>query len=476
MMNRQIAIVGGGASGALVAAQLLRQGRQRPADVVLVEPSPAVGLGLAYRTRDEVHRLNVPAGRISAFPDDPGHFLRWARERGATADEWSYLPRPDYGRYLQDVLAAAGEDAGDTRLHAVRGVAERLVPVDTHTGIGLLYLESGRCLPYDRLVLATGHAGPSPLPASVDARATGRVIDDPWAPGALEHAASAATAANDDEGLIVLVGTGLTMVDVTLTLARLAPGAAITALSRHGLAPQPHPRRRRPRQLEPLCIDGPVTARLLLRTVREAVEKAMSEGDDWTGVIDDLRPITTRLWQSLDLAEQRRFLRHVGRRWDVVRHRMAPVVGDEIARLEISGALALRAARVREVRAAGPTLEVAIRHAGQERVLRAAAVVNCTGPCSDVARGATPFLRRLVDEGAATPHPLGLGLAVDDRGALIGADGTASPTLHTIGPLRCGHLFESTAIPEIRSQAADLAALLLADLDGAPLHHPNVSY
>lgn len=465
-MERQIVIVGGGASGALLATQLLRQGAERPATVTLVESSAQLGLGLAYGTTDAIHRLNVPAGRMSALPDDPGHFLRWARQGDAAVGEWSYLPRTAYGRYLQDVLGEeltrAQGRAGGTRLHLAFGTAERTTTVDASRGIGLLHLEDGRCLPYDHLVLATGHAGPSPLPTTVgtdDGTLGEGIINDPWAPGALSRAARLA---RDGDGPIVLVGTGLTMVDVALTLTRLAPGTALTALSRHGLAPQPHPHERRPRKVEPLRFDEPVTARSLLRTVREAVEKAMAEGDDWTGVVDDLRPITTRLWQSLDLLEQRRFLRHVGRRWDVVRHRMAPEVGDEIARLEITGALALRAARVHEVRPVASGLEVVIRHAGEDRVLRAAAAINCTGPCSDVARGGTPFLRHLVDVGIATPHPLGLGVAVDDRGALIGADGRPSPAVHTLGPLRRGHLFESTAMPEIRVQAADLAAELLA--------------
>ena len=199
----------------------------------------------------------------------------------------------------------------------------------------------------------------------------------------------------------MLVGTGLTMVDVALTLTRLAPGTARTARSRHGLAPQPHPHERRPRKVEPLRFDEPVTARSLLRTVREAVEKAMADGDDWTGVVDEVRPVDTGL-------------------------------------------------------------EVVTRHAGEDRVLRAAAVINCTRPCSDVARGGTPFLRHLVETGIATPHPLGLGVDVDDRGALIGVDGRPSPTVHTLGPLRRGHLFESTAMPEIRVQAAALAGELLA--------------
>lgn len=457
-MDRQVVIVGGGASGTLVAAQLLRQGRDRPTTVRLIEPAAAVGVGLAYRTPDPVHRLNVPAGRMSALPDDPEHLLRWARAQDPSLDEWSYLPRAWYRRYLRDLLDDALAGAGATTLDVVRGTADWIQVVDDARGLGLLWLADGGCVPYDHLVVATGHAGPTPLPASPAAAATGAVVDDPWAPGALEEAARRATGSSE---LVVLVGTGLTMVDVALRLAHLAPGTALTALSRHGLVPQPHPLVRVPRRPERLRFPDPLTARSLLRIVREAVEKAVADGEDWTTIVDDLRPLTTPLWQQLSSDEQMRFLRHVGRRWEVVRHRMAPAVGDEIARLEVTGALALRSARVAGIDADGDTLTVAIRHAGESRVLRAAAVVNCTGPCSDVTRGGSPFLSRLVADGLATPHRSGIGLDVDDDGALLDAEGHPSPALTAIGPLRRGHLFESTAIPEIRVQAADLARRLL---------------
>lgn len=457
-MEQQIVVVGGGASGTLVAAQLLRLGRDRPTTVRLVEPAPVVGRGLAYRTRDLVHRLNVPAGRMSALPDDPDHFLRWAATREPAVDAWSYLPRAWYGPYLEDLLAESVAGSGETRLDVLQGTAARVQVVDDERGLGLLWLADGRCVPYDHLVLATGHAGPTPLPARPAATATGGVIDDPWAPGALEEAARRAAASGE---LVVLVGTGLTMVDVALSLSHLAPGTALTALSRHGLVPQPHPRVRGPRRPERLLLPEPLTARGLLRVVREAVDKAVAEGEDWTTIVDDLRPLTTPLWQRLSDEERVRFLRHVGRRWEVVRHRMAPDVGDEIARLEITGALALRSARVDAIDVTGDTLEVAIRHAGESRVLRAAAVVNCTGPCGDVTRGGSPFLSGLVAGGLVVPHPLGMGLAVDDDGALLDRAGRRSPTLTAVGPLRRGHLFESTAIPEIRMQAAALATRLL---------------
>ena len=73
-----VAIVGGGASGTLLAAQLLRAGGTR---VVLIERGARLGRGVAYGTRFAGHLLNVPAASMSGLPDDPDHFLRFLRER-----------------------------------------------------------------------------------------------------------------------------------------------------------------------------------------------------------------------------------------------------------------------------------------------------------------------------------------------------------------------------------------------------------
>ena len=103
----RIAIVGGGASGALMAAHLLR-GRPRNLAVTIIETRAELGRGLAYATDNPSHLLNVRAANMSAFADDPGHFARWLstqRDAPAAADpEFRFVSRGLYGRYLESLI------------------------------------------------------------------------------------------------------------------------------------------------------------------------------------------------------------------------------------------------------------------------------------------------------------------------------------------------------------------------------------
>src|ERR1700743_17322 len=102
--TKKIAIIGGGVSGSLTAFQLLRQ--QTPAQVILIDQRPDFGLGLAYSTPSLRHLLNVPAGKISALPDQPGHFLNWLRKNhDPAATEKTFAPRAVCGQYIQSLPA-----------------------------------------------------------------------------------------------------------------------------------------------------------------------------------------------------------------------------------------------------------------------------------------------------------------------------------------------------------------------------------
>jgi uncharacterized NAD(P)/FAD-binding protein YdhS len=68
----RIAIIGGGVSGSLVAAQVLRHAAS-PLHLLLIERSGPPGRGVAYGTQCPDHLLNVPAGRMGAFPEEPDH-------------------------------------------------------------------------------------------------------------------------------------------------------------------------------------------------------------------------------------------------------------------------------------------------------------------------------------------------------------------------------------------------------------------
>src|SRR5271154_51744 len=119
MNNRTVVIAGGGASGALTAANLLM--RAPGTRVIVLEPAERLGRGMAYSTTCPLHLLNVPAQKMSAFPDDPGHFLRWLHGNGfGHFDGTSFVPRMIYGDYLEATLEAARNNADSNEFLHIR--------------------------------------------------------------------------------------------------------------------------------------------------------------------------------------------------------------------------------------------------------------------------------------------------------------------------------------------------------------------
>ncbi|GIF97460.1 FAD/NAD(P)-binding protein [Catellatospora citrea] len=469
-------VVGGGCSGVLATRELLRTGWH----VVLVDPGARPGRGLAYSTAAPWHLLNSPAAAMSADPDRPDDFLRWCRQRDPRTGPTDFVPRSWYGDYLTETLRAADETA-QGRLTVQRGRVARIFEPSGHGGPLTVLLSDDVVIPADRVVLALGHPAPS-APARLDAAAarSGAYVADPWRPGALDDL---------PEGPILLIGTGLTAVDVALTLAN-AGRHDLTAVSRHGLLPQPH---RRPSATGSDAVAAPVTVtqaasaqvppaqavpaalpELLaagsLAVVLRTLRRLAADTGDWRAVFDALRPHWDALWQGLPEPDQRRFLRHLARYWEVHRHRMAPAVADGIGALRERGALRVRAAELCGIEAADEGVRVVLRerHGGAITAPTFAAVVNCTGPGRIVE--SDPLVRALVAEGMARPGPYRLGLDTDPHGALLRRDGSAHPALWTLGPTRRGVLWETTAAPEIRTQARALAvALGDAGHDRAPI-------
>ncbi len=476
-----MAIVGGGASGTLLAVNLLRQARA-PLRVALVERCGRVGRGLAYSTESACHLLNVPAARMGAFPEDAEHFLRWARQETPGVAPGDFLPRQRYGQYLEAVLR-------ETVAGAPPGVHLEVVPAEvlslTEEGSRVrLRLSGGGQLEARAAVLALGNALPADLRVPDGGLyASARYHRSPWSSGALRGVGS--------KDAVLLIGTGLTMVDTVLSLEERGHRGVIHALSRHGLLPHVHRARvqtayespgirdvlRALRQevlREHAGADGhlhpiPIRTRAMLRIMRKEVRRATDAGADWRTVVDALRPATVPLWHRLPVDERRRFLRHLRSHWEVHRHRMAPSIGDTVERLRREGRLRLYAARVRgfELEEAGVQARLRPRGSARDEVLRVQHVVNCTGPEGSITRG-HPLLKELVEAGRVCPDTLGMGLATDAHGALVDEGGRASGRLYTLGPPRRGELWETTAIPEIRGQARELAEHLLERLGSRP--------
>jgi uncharacterized NAD(P)/FAD-binding protein YdhS len=441
-----IAIVGGGCAGALVARAVLRDPNWRTV-LISPEPEPEAGRGVAYGAAEPWHVLNSRAAAMSVESGDPLHLVRWCRAHGTPIAPTDFLPRARYGDYLADQFAEAAAAAGDRLRHRAASATE--VRPD---GAGYLVCDdSGAETRADHVVLAVGSLPPHrPAGVSDTAYRSAEFVADPWARGALG-------AVPTDEP-VLLLGTGLTAVDVALTLTVGGRRAPVEALSRRGLLPLAHPGL--PAPAVPLGLPSGRDLRPLLRRLREAA----AAGIDWTAIVDDVRVHADRLWAGLDTAAQERFLRHAARFWEVHRHRMAPPVAARVADLRRQGVLRVRAGRLKSIvphSRGGLTV-----HVDGEEPRRYGAVITCTGPGS-FPGAAPPPLAGMLADGRLRPGPHALGADADADGRLLDARGRVQPGLWLVGPLRRGRLWEATAVPEIRAQVDRLVAALPAPVSSS---------
>lgn len=448
-----IAIIGGGFSGTTLAAQLLRAGNQS-VSVILIERAGCPGRGVAYSTKCEGHLLNVPAWNMSAFAEDPDHFLRWTRlNYDCNVQPGDFLPRRTYGQYVEAILREARENC-DASFEWRQEEAVAIVPFGGRAEISL---RRGSSVKADKVVLALGNFPPGDLNLHGKNALSPRYVSNAWSEIALDNVAH-------DES-VLLIGSGLTSVDVAISLRARKFEGTIHVLSRHCLRPQHH------KPTLPWRVSWndatPSTARELLRLVRAQVREAQERGCDWRAVIDSLRPVTQEIWQSLPLLEKRRFLRHLRSYWDVHRHRVAPEIGAMFSSELRDRGIQVHAGRIVEYREADDSVTVTYRDrsSGESRTVRVNRVINCTGPDADCRRVTNPLLENLIHQKTVRPDPLFLGLDTAEDGALIDGDGVPSHYLYTIGPLRKGNLWETVAVPEIRAQASELASQLLASVE-----------
>jgi uncharacterized NAD(P)/FAD-binding protein YdhS len=422
-----VAIVGGGASGTILAAQLARRG----VESVLIEGGGRAGKGVAYSTTEPAHLLNVRAEGMSALAGESDHFARRFEAEGG--DPRGFAQRRLFGRYLGEILGEAVESGRASVIHASAAGAARA------GGHWRVELDNGSAIEAEALALAIGNQEPQPLRAF--AGAGERFIANPWADDA-RRAVEEFVASGGDA---LLVGTGLTMVDLVLSLDAAGHRGGIVALSRRGLIPRSHA------DFDPAMVERDEVphgnVRALLRWLRRRSAEV-----GWRAAVDSLRPHSHALWQSLDGSEQLRFLRHARPWWDVHRHRIAPEVSATIARLIGEGRLHVISGRVITATKTGEGIDVELRRRGSAAPQRisVAYAFNCTGPLHLIDRTRDPMLRTLLDRRNARPDHLGIGLEVDENSR-------AGERLWALGPLTKGRYWEIIAVPDIREQAAQVA-------------------
>ena len=439
MIYKSVAIVGAGFSGSLLAINILRHAGP---EATLIERRAVFGRGTAYTAPHPSHLLNVRAGNMSALSDRPQHFAEWCTARGLGGGG-DFAQRKMYGEYLGELLERSSARAGE-RLHLVRDDVVGAEVSDDGVTLSFADRPPER---FDAVVVAVGNLPPHAPPGLDPEALDGDVYaHDPWDPAVVEGLG--------DDDTVLLIGTGLTMVDVALSLDAAGFGGRIVAMSRRGLLPRPHvpPGPPGDRNEKPTS-----RASALLREVRGRAELF-----GWRAAVDELRPFTQSLWLSASVEERTRFMRHLRPWWDVHRHRLAPAVAAKVEAMREAGRLAIVGGKPSRFTPSGTGIEVEWRPRGADatQVLTARRVVNCTGPQGDLARSTEPLLRGLIASGHARADANRLGLDVDSQSRLIGAGGQPHPRLFGLGPMTRGAFWEIVAVPDIRTQVWTVARRL----------------
>lgn len=457
-----VAIVGGGFTGAALAYHLVQKIPDGAARIIVFEPRQILGGGLAYDTSEAVHRINVPAARMSLIPGDDEHFQRWLLEgdvlrddpEAVTPDGHMFARRGVFGRYVHAHVAPF---LANGRVEHHRS---RVLSIAAANKAGWrVEAEDGSALLADIVVLATTH--PSPQAPSVLARtlaAHPRYVADTTVDGALSPIRA------DDR--VLVVGSGLTAADVIAALDASGHRGPMTAVSRRGLRSRGH-------HLLPQDPFGDFasppsrTALALLKRTRSAITEAEAQGISWHAIFDKLRVQGGEIWRQLPIAERRRLVRLLRPYWDVHRFRIAPQVEGALERLISAGRLSFQAASITGAQVdEDGEISVRLRHRHGKGVLdeRYDAVVITTGPGHAGILSSQPFLAGLAADGRLHPDQVGLGIEVDAESRAIGEGGQANKSLYIAGPLARGTFGELMGLPQVTEHAVFVADRVAGDV------------
>ncbi len=451
-MTTHVTIIGAGFCGTALVRELSRLDADADVRITLVGVADTFGSGIAYGAARPEHLLNVRAKDLGIDPDDPGGFSDFLKLGEGGRQE--FLPRLAYGDYLRTHL----QQAIDAASFPVERLGEEAVALERNVGGGFrVFLASGEALHSDVVVLAIGALPPQSLPGIGPRLGVHpRYIGWPWQGPVLEQIAPNAR--------ILVVGTGLTMVDVAITLAARDHHGPITAISRRGLAPQAHT------VLPATSLELPPNLHKALRdhdlaAVLRGIRQLTAVLEDWRRVIDALRPYLQPFWRGLAPAARARFLRHLRPYWEAARHRVAPAAHARLQAMQQLGRLQIRPARLLRARLVEDGLEAVLRERGRDDAIseRYDVLIRATGLDTDVDRTSDPLVSSLREAGLLLPDELGLGLKVDPALRVVDSAGAPVAGLYCVGPLLRGELWEITAVPELRSTCRRLATQLLAD-------------
>lgn len=456
---RRIAIIGGGFSGTMVAVNLIRQA-QSSLEIFLINNKYPVAKGIAYSSYSDRHTLNVMAGRMSAFPDEPMHFVNWLREENFFDDfdndilSKIYVPRNIYGKYLSSIYDQAKREKSDNiSFHEIEGEVINV----TRKGCYEIELQSSKRWDVDSVVLAVGNFLPS-HPTSISKSLLGnlkRYFQNPWTKDSISI--------EKKKSDILIIGNGLTMVDTVIGLLEAGHYGRIYSISNNGFAILPHRHNgiTYPNLLQE--VKEPYSLRTLVSLFNKHVKQIRNLGLSAEPVIDSLRPLTQKIWISLTFQEKRIFMSRLRHLWGVARHRLPIHVYDQIIKLKLDKRLVVLSGRILDITEEESGLNVKYFNKTNSEVeeIYVDRAINCTGPNTNVEKEESKLLFNLLENRLIQAHEMGFGVKASPDGRVFQANGELSETLYAIGNLMKGELWESTAVPELRQSAKSIATSIL---------------
>lgn len=449
---QKIIVIGGGLSGILLTINLLGISDIMPHEITVIERDPPGMLGPAYSTNKHFHLLNVPACKMSAFPDKENDFTDWLNKMGYSFQARDFVPRKIFRTYIQYTLQKTLAHSTHRGIRC-RFLHDMVTDID-HTQRYLL-LSSGMRLRFDKVILATGNYSSGGLHLGND--------DYQRHPFYFSHSWDNQLFQAFSPGKkIFILGTGLTMADTVIGLRQHHHETQITALSVHGFIPLAH--------CSTKAYELPVTELININSALEAlkivnshIKKAAKQNISWHAVIDAVRPFTQQIWLNLPAGEKRKFMEHLRHLWGVARHRMPPQQAAQLHQLISEKKLCVISGRVQAITVdKNDQFEIKYRErvSGKDQHILADVIINCMGPEPNYHKLKDPLIKQLLKKGLIRTDALRLGLDCTPEGKIIDQAGQPSEYLYVIGPPAKGILWEITSVPEIRLAAVRLASLL----------------
>lgn len=444
-----VAIIGAGFSGISAAYNLSRL-TDKPLKITLCDVD-IKNSGLAYSTSNPSHLLNVIANKMSALEDDENHFVSWLINNPWTLKYAEnikdipnqYMPRFVYRHYLQSLIDNIKTNSS-SKVN-IKLLNKEVIKIYTANNQKKIILKDNSSFYANIIILACGNF------KSVDKyffHSQYEYISNPWDFASLKKIPR--------NNAVLIIGTGLSMIDTVLSLQDQQHNGQIYAISRRGLVPQTHTNYS---DIANFSFEElPTKLSALVQYLRKIIHN-LKPDKDWRSVLDALRPHSQNIWKNLSNREKKRFLKYLMPYWETHRHRIPPQISKRINSLRNEKKLKITAGKIVQI---GPN-QIKIHTSCEAEPFEPNYIINCTGPGTSFINSKNPLLQFLANEGIIKPDSLGLGIAVSNNGAVIDQKDTISNWLFTLGPLCRGTFWECTSVPDIRKQSYNLAINILTN-------------